>query len=121
PAGARPRGRDEGRRRAARDRGGRSARRDDRVRGPGPGARTRGEGEQPRGRVPRAHGGGRTMNDQIASEFRKLTTTRSIYAMLAGLAVIVGLGVVAIVTDGQPGVVSAPLERQAFLHVSLTI
>lgn len=61
------------------------------------------------------------MNNQIASEFRKLATTRSIYAMLAGLAVIVGLGVVAIVTDGQPGALSAPLERQAFLHVSLTI
>jgi ABC-2 type transport system permease protein len=61
------------------------------------------------------------MNNQIASEFRKLATTRSIYAMLAGLAGIVGLGVVAIVTDGQQGALSAPLERQAFLHVSLTI
>jgi len=60
------------------------------------------------------------MNNQIASEFRKLTTTRSIYAMLAGLAVIVGLGVVAIVTD-TAGDLVAPLERQAFLHVSLTI
>ena len=35
------------------------------------------------------------MNNQIASEFRKLTTTRSIYAMAGGLAVVVGLGVVA--------------------------
>ena len=61
------------------------------------------------------------MNNQIASEFRKLTTTRSIYAMLAGLAAVVALGVVAIVTDGRAGAVSAPLERQAFLHVSLTI
>ena len=61
------------------------------------------------------------MNNQIASEFRKLTTTRSIYAMLAGLAAVVALGVVAIVTDGQPGPLSAPLEQQAFLHVSLTI
>ena len=61
------------------------------------------------------------MNNQIASEFRKLTTTRSIYAMLAGLAAVVALGVVAIVTDGQAGAVSAPLEQQAFLHVSLTI
>src|SRR4029450_3425769 len=63
----------------------------------------------------------RTMNNQIASEFRKLRTTRSIYAMLAGLAAGVALGVVAIVTDGRPGALSAPLERQAFLHVSLTI
>lgn len=61
------------------------------------------------------------MNNQIASEFRKLATTRSIYAMLAGLAVIVGLGVVAIVTDTGAGDLAAPLERQAFLHLSLTI
>jgi ABC-type transport system involved in multi-copper enzyme maturation permease subunit len=61
------------------------------------------------------------MKNQIASEFRKLTTTRSIYAMLAGLIVIVGLGVVATTTDGQPGSLLAPLEHQVFLHVSLTI
>jgi ABC-2 type transport system permease protein len=61
------------------------------------------------------------MKNQIASEARKLTTTRSIYAMLAGLIVIVGLGVVATTTDGQPGSLLAPLEHQVFLHVSLTI
>ena len=61
------------------------------------------------------------MRSQIASEFRKLATTRSIYAMAAGLAVIVGLGVVAIVTDTGAGDMAGPLERQAFLHVSLTI
>ena len=61
------------------------------------------------------------MKKQIASEIRKLTTTRSIYAMLAGLIVIVGLGVVATTTDGQPGSLLAPLEHQVFLHVSLTI
>jgi hypothetical protein len=51
------------------------------------------------------------MRNQIASEFRKQTTTRSIYAMLAGLAAVVALGVVAIVTDGQPGALVAPLEQ----------
>ena len=61
------------------------------------------------------------MKNQIASEIRKLTTTRSIYAMLAGLVAVVALGVVAIVTDGRLGALSAPLEQQAFLHVSLTI
>jgi ABC-type transport system involved in multi-copper enzyme maturation permease subunit len=61
------------------------------------------------------------MRKQVASEIRKLTTTRSIYAMLAGLIVIVGLGVVATTTDGQPGSLLAPLEHQVFLHVSLTI
>ena len=61
------------------------------------------------------------MRNQIVSEIRKLTTTRSIYAMLAGLVAVVALGVVAIVTDGQTGALSAPLEQQAFVHVSLTI
>jgi ABC-2 type transport system permease protein len=61
------------------------------------------------------------MRNQIASEFRKLTTTRSIYAMLAGLIVIVGLGVVATTTDAEPGSLLAPLEHQVFLNVSLTI
>jgi ABC-2 type transport system permease protein len=61
------------------------------------------------------------MRNQIASEFRKLATTRSIYAMLAGLVVIVGLGVVATTTDGEAGSLLAPLEHQVFLNVSLTI
>ena len=61
------------------------------------------------------------MRNQIASEFRKLTTTRSIYAMLAGLIVIVRLGVVATTTDGEPGSLLAPLEHQVFFNVSLTI
>jgi ABC-2 type transport system permease protein len=61
------------------------------------------------------------MRNQIASESRKLSTTRSIYAMLAGLVVIVGLGVVATTTDGQPGSLLAPLEHQVFFNVSLTI
>ena len=61
------------------------------------------------------------MRNQIASEFRKLTTTRSVYAMLAGLVAVVALGVGAIVTDGGSTDLRAPLEQQAFLHVSLTI
>jgi ABC-2 type transport system permease protein len=61
------------------------------------------------------------MRNQIASEFRKMASTRSIYAMLAGLIVIVGLGVVATTTDGEPRSLLAPLEHQVFLNVSLTI
>jgi hypothetical protein len=61
------------------------------------------------------------MRRQITSEFRKLATTRSIYAMAGGLAVIVGLGVVAVVTDSGGASLFGPLERQAFLHVSLAI
>ena len=61
------------------------------------------------------------MRNQIASEFRKLATTRSVYLMLAGLVAIVGLGVVATTTDGEPGSLLAPLQDQVFLNVSLTI
>ena len=61
------------------------------------------------------------MRNQIASEFRKLTTTRSIYAMLAGLMAVVAIGTVAIVTDGHPADLLGPLQQQPFLHVSLTI
>jgi ABC-type transport system involved in multi-copper enzyme maturation permease subunit len=61
------------------------------------------------------------MKNQIASEFRKLTTTRSIYAMLAALIAVIALGVVAVVTDGRPADLLAPLPQQAFLNVSLTI
>ena len=61
------------------------------------------------------------MRDQIASEFRKLTTTRSIYAMLAGLMAVVAVGVVAIVTGGASTDLQAPREQQTFRHVPLTI
>jgi ABC-2 type transport system permease protein len=61
------------------------------------------------------------MRNQMASEFRKLTTTRSIYAMLAGLAAIVVVGVVATTAEGQPGSLLVPLQDQVFLNVSLTI
>jgi ABC-2 type transport system permease protein len=61
------------------------------------------------------------MRNQIASEVGKLTSTRSIYAMLAGLVAIVAIGVVATTTDGEPGSLIAPLEHQVFLNVSLTI
>jgi ABC-2 type transport system permease protein len=61
------------------------------------------------------------MRNQIASEFRKLTTTRSIYAMLAALVAIIGVGVVATTANGRPGSLLVPLEDQVFLNVSLTI
>ena len=60
------------------------------------------------------------MRNQIASEFRKLATTRSVYLMIAGLAVIVGLGALAVTTDNA-GNLARPLQQQAFLHVPLTI
>jgi ABC-2 type transport system permease protein len=61
------------------------------------------------------------MRNQIGSEFRKLATTRSIYAMLAGLMAVVAVGVVAIVTGGGSTDLRAPLEQQALMHVSLAI
>lgn len=60
------------------------------------------------------------MKDQIVSELRKLTTTRSAYALLAGLLAVVGLGAVAVTTDGEPNLL-VPLEGQAFLNVMLSI
>jgi ABC-2 type transport system permease protein len=60
------------------------------------------------------------MKDQIVSELRKLTTTRSAFALLAGLLAVVGLGAVAVTTDGQPNLL-VPLEHQAFLNVVLSI
>lgn len=58
---------------------------------------------------------------QIASELRKLTSTRSVYTMLAALLAFVGLGVVATVTDSDLASITRPLEQQPFLWVPLTI
>ena len=60
------------------------------------------------------------MKEQIVSELRKLTTTRSAFALLAGLVAVVGLGAVAVTTDGEPNLL-VPLEGQAFLNVVLSI
>jgi ABC-type transport system involved in multi-copper enzyme maturation permease subunit len=60
------------------------------------------------------------MKDQIVSELRKLTTTRSSYALLAGLLAVVGLGAIAVTTDGEPNLL-VPLEGQAFFNVVLSI
>lgn len=61
------------------------------------------------------------MTNQVVSELRKLITTRSAYALLAGLGAVVALGTFAIVTDGSELNVRAPLERQALLNVVLSI
>ena len=61
------------------------------------------------------------MRDTIASECRKLATTRSLYAMLAGLTAVVGIGVVAIVASSRAPNLVGPLEGQTFPHAALTI
>ena len=62
------------------------------------------------------------MRNQTASELRSSTTTRSVYAMFAGeLMAIVMVGVAAIATDSETTSLAEPLQRQAFLNVSMTI
>lgn len=61
------------------------------------------------------------MRRQIASELRKLTSTRSVYTMLAGLLAFVTVGVIATVTDTDLLSLTRPLEQQPFLWVPLTI
>jgi ABC-type transport system involved in multi-copper enzyme maturation permease subunit len=61
------------------------------------------------------------MTAQFFSELRKLTTTRSAYALLAALVAIIGLGTVAVITDGSEVNLAAPLQQQAFLNVVLSI
>ena len=62
------------------------------------------------------------MRNQIASEFRKLLSTRSAYWLLAGLMVVVGIGAASVVgADAMTTDLSAPLERQPFLLFPLTV
>jgi len=61
------------------------------------------------------------MKDQIVSELRKLTTTRSAYALLVGLMVAVGVGAVAVIAGGSRSSVLEPLQRQTFLNVVRSI
>lgn len=62
------------------------------------------------------------MKDQIASEIRKLTTTRSAYWLLAGLALVVAFTSASVVgADQMTTNLDAPLQRQPFLVFPLTV
>ncbi len=62
------------------------------------------------------------MKDQITSEIRKLTTTRSAYWLLAGLALVVVFTSASVVgADQMTTNLDAPLERQPFLVFPLTV
>jgi ABC-type transport system involved in multi-copper enzyme maturation permease subunit len=62
------------------------------------------------------------MKAQIASEFRKLATTRSATWLLAGLLVVVGIGAASVLgADEMTTDINAPLERQPFLLFPLTV
>jgi ABC-2 type transport system permease protein len=61
------------------------------------------------------------MRRQIVSEFRKLRTTRSVYAMAGGLLAIVLLGVIATVSDFQPSEVRGSVATLPFVNLVLTV
>lgn len=62
------------------------------------------------------------MRHQIASEIRKLTSTRSAYWLLAGLAMVVAFTTASVVgADQMTTNVDAPLEAQPFLVFPLTV
>ena len=60
------------------------------------------------------------MRRQIVSELRKLRTTRSVYAMAGGLLAIVILGVIAVVSDFQPGEVRGSVASMPFVNLAVT-
>lgn len=62
------------------------------------------------------------MKAQIASELRKLATTRSATWLLAGLLMVVGIGAASVLgADEMTTDINAPLERQPFLLFPLTV
>jgi ABC-type transport system involved in multi-copper enzyme maturation permease subunit len=62
------------------------------------------------------------MRNQIASEIRKLTSTRSAYWLLAGLVLVVAFTSASVVgADQMTTDLDAPLERQPFLVFPLTV
>jgi ABC-2 type transport system permease protein len=61
------------------------------------------------------------MNDQIVSEYRKLRTTRSALALLAGSLGLIGLGVVGVLWDATPASLAVPLATLPILRVPLAV
>ena len=61
------------------------------------------------------------MRNQIVSEIRKLTTTRSVGTMLLGLLALTAVGVVGIIAGLRPGQLADPAAGRAFLNVSLLV
>lgn len=60
------------------------------------------------------------MKEQIASEIRKLTSTRSASWLLAGLLALTGIGTVGVLADRSAEDLARPLQEQAFLLFPLT-
>jgi ABC-2 type transport system permease protein len=62
------------------------------------------------------------MRNQIASEIRKLTSTRSAYWLLAGLVLVVAFGTASVVgADQMTTDLDAPLQHQPFLLFPMTV
>ncbi len=61
------------------------------------------------------------MRNQIASELRKLTSTRSVLSMLLGLLAFTAFGVVGTISAQPARELADPLARQAFLNVPLLV
>lgn len=61
------------------------------------------------------------MKRQVISELRKLVTARSAHSLAIALVAVVGVGTVAVITDGPPTAVGEPFERQALMNVVLAI
>jgi ABC-type transport system involved in multi-copper enzyme maturation permease subunit len=61
------------------------------------------------------------MRRQIVSEFRKVRSTRSVYAMAGGLLAIVILGVIATVSDFHPAEVRGSVATLPFMNLTLTV
>jgi len=61
------------------------------------------------------------MRRQIVSEFRKVRTTRSVYAMAGGLLAIVLLGVAATVSEFHPEEVHGSIATLPFVNLTLTV
>lgn len=61
------------------------------------------------------------MRNQIASELRKLTSTRSVPSMLLGLLAFTAFGVVGTISGQGARELADPIARQAFLNVPLLV
>ena len=61
------------------------------------------------------------MRNQVASELRKLTSTRSVLSMLLGLLAFTAFGVIATISGQSGGELADPAATLTFLNVALVI
>lgn len=59
------------------------------------------------------------MRRQIRSEIRKITTTRTVWGLLAGLVALIGLGTIGALANAPTVELSRPLTSQDLLHIPL--